>query len=191
MSKSSQIFFRTLCATAVTMAFVGAAHAAPIAGGVYDGPLTSTDDGWASIGDNTVTVKNGEVHVVGGFGVGVAGNLYLNSDNAVITSDVGASYIYGNIMKDQNTNLVNLKVGSGDFAFDGRFGGSEGVEWTLTGDLTYQGGARLYVTDNAHLNVGGTLTFDSTGSYMFTANDAVITTDRLVTTGYYGLKKRG
>lgn len=188
MSKSSQIFFRTLCATAVTMAFVGAAHAAPIAGGVYDGPLTSTDDRWASIGDNTVTVKNGEVHVVGGFGVGVAGNLYLNSDNAVITSDVGASYIYGNIMKDQNTNLVNLKVGSGDFAFDGQFGGSEGVEWTLTGDLTYQGGARLYVTNNAHLNVGGTLTFDSTGSYMFTANDAVITTDRLVTTGYYGLK---
>lgn len=187
MSRHIKPYLHTLCASTV-LVLLGSAQAAPIAGGVYDGPLTSTDDEWASIGENTVTVKNGKVQVVGGFGVGYGGNLYLNSDNASITSTVGASYIYGNIMKDKNTNLANLTVGEGDFSFDGQFGGQDGVSWTLTGDLTYKGGARLYVINNAKLNVGGTITFDSTGSYMFTSGGAVVTTDKLVTTGIYGLK---
>ena len=74
MSRHIKPYLHTLCASTV-LVLLGSVQAAPIAGGVYDGPLTSTDDEWASIGENTVTVKNGEVQVVGGFGVGYGGNL--------------------------------------------------------------------------------------------------------------------
>ena len=168
---------------ATMLALSSSVFADPISGGTYE--TINEASGWSSIGDNTVTVTSGQVYAKDGFGVGTQGVLYLNSDDASITSD-GATYLYGTIRKDENTALKNLTISNGDFTFHGL---NEQQKFEFAGDVTYTstGTGRLYII-NADFDVGGTLTFNSAGSYFMTSGNADIRVDRFVSKGKYGLK---
>lgn len=170
-------------AFATMLALSSSVLAAPISEGTYE--TINEASGWSSIGDNTVTVTSGQVYAKDGFGVGAQGVLYLNSDDASITSE-GATYLYGTIRKDEKTALNNLTVSNGDFTFAGL---EEQQKFEFAGDLTYTstGTGRLYI-QNADFDVKGTLTFDSAGSYFMTSGNSAITVDRFVSKGKYGLK---